>query len=714
MGAGGQFTINGEVGRVVTRSLSGIDPVDLAPIERRTDTDTYSLGSAYNRNLGEWRLSATLDANRTDSDSRRDVATGAGSERALSRVWSASQKNTLAGSLFVLPAGDASLTLDAGYDWTRIVSSDTRTALSTRLTRGNLNGGASLSVPLASTREGFLDAIGDLSLNLGGGVDHLSDFGTLADWNSGLTWRPTERLSLQGSYLVREVAPGLAQLGNPRIVDVNVPTYDFATGRTVLASVTTGGNPALRAETQRDLKLSVSYDLDLFERANVLVEYFRNRSNDTTESFPLLTPAVEAAFPGRVTRAADGTLLAVDRRPVTFAERRSSRIRYGFNLFGRVGKPAPEGQGGGGPRAPAAGAPGPAQGGPAPAPGGPPAAAPGAPGGMRFDPAQFDAMRTRFCATPAGETPDLTGVPAPMLERLKGPDGQIDPARIAALRARFCNADGTPNLASGPRRFDPAQFAALRAALACGVEGAQPDAAALPAEIAARLKRPDGTIDEGRLAELRTRLCAIPAPAPTGPEQAGPERRSGGGAPGGQGGGPRGGGMMAMMGGSDGQGRWNLSLYHSIELANRAQIASGGPVLDLLAGEALGESGVSRHTLQLEGGVFHKGIGTRVSANYRGPTTVRGSGLPGSSDLRFGALATFNLRVFVNLEQQKWLTGDGGPGIWKGTRFGLAVNNLFDARQRVTDQAGAVPLRYQPGLIDPVGRYVEVELRKMF
>jgi hypothetical protein len=71
------------------------------------------------------------------------------------------------------------------------------------------------------------------------------------------------------------------------------------------------------------------------------------------------------------------------------------------------------------------------------------------------------------------------------------------------------------------------------------------------------------------------------------------------------------------------------------------------------------------------------------------------------------------LRLFADLEQQGWLTG-GTPGFWKGARLSLKVNNLFDAHQRVTDDNGVVPLRYQPGLIDPVGRYVELEFRKMF
>jgi len=727
MGSGGQLTVNGEVSRAVTNSLSGIDPVDLEAIERRTETDSYSLGGGYNRSLGSWLFSTTLDAVRTDTDSSLDLRTGAGADRALSRTWTADLKSTLAGSPFTLPGGEANLTLDAGYKWNKIESEDTRSGgPELSLDRSRARAGANLSLPLTSTREGFLDAIGDLSLNLGGGLDHLSDFGTLTDWNAGLNWRPTERLALQGSYVQREVAPGLSQLGNPQIVDVNVPVFDFTTSDTVLATVTTGGNPNLLAETQRDLKVSASYDLDLFDRANVIVEYFRNKSNDTTENFPLLTPTVEAAFPGRVTRAADGTLLALDRRPVTFAERNSSRIRYGFNLFGKVGKPVPQSEtsgGGGGFRGAMAAAQ------PAQAPG---QGAPGGrPGGGQFNPGQFDAMRARFCATPAGETPDLTGLPERMLERLKGEDGQIDPAKVAALRSRFCNADGTPNLDSGPRRFDPSQFAALRTALACGVEGKAPDFAALPPEVAARFRKPDGSLDEARLAEFRTRICALPADAGQSQRQGGGQSQRGGASGGpvvvasGGGGGPRGGGgqrggggrggMMGMMGGGgDGQGRWNLSLYHTIELTNRAQIAHGGPVFDQLGGEVLGESGIPRHLIQLEGGVFHKGIGTRLSANYRSGTTVRGSGLPGSSDLKFSDLTTFDLRTFVNLEQQKWLTGEGEPGFWRGARLAFSVRNLFDARTRVTDDTGTVPLRYQPGLIDPVGRFVEIEFRKMF
>jgi outer membrane receptor protein involved in Fe transport len=51
---------------------------------------------------------------------------------------------------------------------------------------------------------------------------------------------------------------------------------------------------------------------------------------------------------------------------------------------------------------------------------------------------------------------------------------------------------------------------------------------------------------------------------------------------------------------------------------------------------------------------------------------------------------------------------------FKNTRVSFSVTNLFDARQKVTDQNGVVPLRYQPYLIDPNGRSFQVSFRKLF
>jgi hypothetical protein len=44
----------------------------------------------------------------------------------------------------------------------------------------------------------------------------------------------------------------------------------------------------------------------------------------------------------------------------------------------------------------------------------------------------------------------------------------------------------------------------------------------------------------------------------------------------------------------------------------------------------------------------------------------------------------------------------------------LNLLNVFNGRQRVLDESGATPLRYQPGYRDPIGRTVEIELRRAF
>ncbi|HEU4821672.1 MAG TPA: hypothetical protein VFS87_11025, partial [Qipengyuania sp.] len=398
-----------------------------------------------------------------------------------------------------------------------------------------------------------------------------------------------------------------------------------------------------------------------------------------------------------------GRLIALDARPVTFAETRSERLRYGFNLSGRLGQPLPEGerQRGGGRFGALMAAPQPS---PTPTTAPAPAGTQQAPGGERrrggmgtrdVDPQRLAALRTQFCATPQGTVPDLSTLPQQMQDRLRGEDGQVDQDRVAVMRQRLCD----PNAA---RRFDPARFAAMRQAL-CADRAEAPDPAAIPEEIRERLKGPDGTISPERLREFQTRICALP----TGQERGGGQAQSetGGGPRGGRGGG---------RGGGDGQGRWNVGLYHTINLANSVLVAPGGPFLDLLNGDATGSGGgVARHQLELEGGAFYRGIGLRLSGTYTGPSTVRGSGLPGSSDLFFGDLATFNLRSFVALDQQEWLVGEN-PGFFKDARLSLSVRNIFDVRQRVTDGAGTVPLRYQPFLIDPVGRFVEIEFRKLF
>jgi len=146
------------------------------------------------------------------------------------------------------------------------------------------------------------------------------------------------------------------------------------------------------------------------------------------------------------------------------------------------------------------------------------------------------------------------------------------------------------------------------------------------------------------------------------------------------------------------------------KLTDTILIRPGVPELDLLDGSATGSGGGSnRHLLELDGGLFYKGLGFRLSGKYDSGSTVTGGT---AGDLNFGDLATFNLRFFADLNQVPKLT-EKLPFL-KGSRLRLSIDNLFDAQRKITDANGVVPLNYQPGYIDPLGRYIELEWRKTF
>jgi len=169
--------------------------------------------------------------------------------------------------------------------------------------------------------------------------------------------------------------------------------------------------------------------------------------------------------------------------------------------------------------------------------------------------------------------------------------------------------------------------------------------------------------------------------------------------------------MMGAMFGGGGQGRWNVGVYHTVQFSSRVLIAPGGPALDLLDGDALSGGGTPRHSVEFNLGAFHKGLGMFGQGAWSGPTTLKASGAPGTSDLRFGSLAKVNLSVFADLGQVG--LAKQAP-FFKGARVSLRVDNLFDARQKVKDGSGMVPLSYQPDYLDPRGRVIELEFRKMF
>lgn len=707
--SGTSLSANLNYEREESRSLDGLNSVVLtddpledgilrtfgadSPLARRSSTDTVSTAGSLTKPVNAFRLTSTFDASLAETETEIDrrlspdaiealqeaalagtlaidgplpTNAEAGFDIARSRSLNGQSLTTLEGPLGQLPAGELLATFDFGLDWQQIQSADTRSMQDVTLTRRQLSTGANLVIPLTSRRAGVADALGTFTLNLQAGVEDLSDFGVLGDWNAGLNWEPVDGLALSATYIWREVAPGLGALGNPTIVNLNVPVFDFVRGETVLADVTTGGNPDLPAETQRDWKFAANWELPFWENTRLTVEYVRNRSDNVVSAFPQVTPEIEAAFPGRITRDADGRLIAVDRRSVSFAETRADRLQFTLSTRGSFGEPERGAEGGGF----------------------------GGRGGRDGGGAGQSAAPQSGAATPSAGGAGRFGGGAPTAEQRE---------QFMAFRTRLCADDGL--------EFLQKLVAAVESGADVSAEFPGVDPAWL-APMLERLRGPDGTVDQARLAEFRTRICSIdPALMAGGAGGGAPGQGAPGAAPPTAGGAPAGGPGFNPLGGRNSQGwRYFFNLTHSIELDNEILIAGGLDPLDQLDGQATSAFGLPRHSSRLEAGLFGQGIGFRMSGIYTGETRLTGSGLPGGTDLIFDDIATFNLRIFANMGE---VTGKN-EGFLKDFRVSLIADNLFDAQRRVRDEAGETPINYQPFVIDPLGLYLGIDLRKLF
>ena len=199
-------------------------------------------------------------------------------------------------------------------------------------------------------------------------------------------------------------------------------------------------------------------------------------------------------------------------------------------------------------------------------------------------------------------------------------------------------------------------------------------------------------------------------PPPGPPPEGGAARGEGGGGRGLGGGGRGFGGGGGFFGGGPNRGRLTFSLTDTITFVDKVRIAPGGPELDYLDGAAAGSNGgTPRHQVEAQAGYFNNGLGARLSANWRSGTNV--DSLDGN-DLRFSPYGTFDLRLFANLGDRLDLVAKE-PWL-RGTSLRFEVNNIFNAKPRVRDASGNVPLNYQPDLLDPLGRTVMVSFRKLF
>ena len=332
-------TLNTELEHSDGRALIGLGETLLEPLARNTSSDSAHAGLTLNGTRSDWRWTLTSNA---DLERDRTAPERYSAARVLSRETTASGdvKATANGNLFTLPAGNASTTITLAGSTVHLNSQRTRLGIGDSSSLGRTTGEAAINVDLPiSRRNRDFSALGNLSLNGNAEVDQLSDFGTLTTVGAGVNWSPAERLNLLGSWTREEGPPTINQLGDPVLETPGTRIFDFTTGETVLATVITGGNPELQADSRTVSKLSANWQP--FENTDLRLrgEYV-HQTIDRPITGLTVSSAVEAAFPDRFAYGSvcdvDGNcsrqLIRADLRPVNFESSRRDTLRIGFDF----------------------------------------------------------------------------------------------------------------------------------------------------------------------------------------------------------------------------------------------------------------------------------------------------------------------------------------------------------------------------------------------
>jgi hypothetical protein len=253
-------------------------------------------------------------------------------DTASSTATNAKAELVLAGPLADLPAGRLRATLKGAVDSRRVESESLRSGVADRrdLTRNRAMVLSSLDLPLTRRDGGPFAALGDISLRGNAQYEQISDVGGLITVGGGVSWVPRPGLTLTANYSSEEREPTPQQLGDPVLQTPNRPMYDFATGQTVIVTVTEGGNPALAPDSRRVIRLGLTYKPFAKRDLSFNGAYTATRIDDQVASFPSISPELEAAFPDRFTRDASGRLTAIDTRPVNLAHADTEELRWGL------------------------------------------------------------------------------------------------------------------------------------------------------------------------------------------------------------------------------------------------------------------------------------------------------------------------------------------------------------------------------------------------
>lgn len=294
-------------------------------VESRRRSRGVTMTGGLNGDLAGWSTQLTLNGGLSEADQ-------SGLSPSRSRQQSISANLGIGRPLFQLPAGPLNANLSGQVSRSRSI---TDSAGSRRTFSGRASGlNGSLSIPLAR-RSGETGGglAGDLSLSLGANLNE-TDSGRGEGLNAGLAWAPWSKLRINGTWSTSTRSLEDDQRFEPEYFGDPVVVFDFRTGEAVEVLPILGGNPDLRPPSSDRIGLTASAGPFTAWKLQGGVNLQRAEAVDGVGSLPDPTPELEAAFPERFQRDADGRLVSIDQRPInlsgTLAETLSSNL--GFSL----------------------------------------------------------------------------------------------------------------------------------------------------------------------------------------------------------------------------------------------------------------------------------------------------------------------------------------------------------------------------------------------
>lgn len=386
------LSVSGRYGRSVNESLLGLAPASLRvladspfspfsqdvilyrfldpadPLGRRTTSDSAQLMITLSGLTAGWTWTniATLEHSRNvaHTDTGLDLLAvqdrilagdpllnpfgdlSGEARRDVSRLSTTRLANVLnlTRPLLRLPAGPMQVGFLASYDSRFTDRESERSGFqdSSETSRYSLYSRGVLNLPIASRSSNVLPLLGELSILLTGAVQSQTASPAQLAFGYGATWQPIGALELSANMTTMDRAASDEQLNAPLVETPNVRRFDFRNGETVELLQLSGGNPALLAPRATNLHLMAAATLSRQPLIRARASYMRMRIEDPVGALLTPTPELEAAFPDRFLRDADGRLIRLDARPVNFLRSERSTLSGDVSIVMQLGsQPAP-------------------------------------------------------------------------------------------------------------------------------------------------------------------------------------------------------------------------------------------------------------------------------------------------------------------------------------------------------------------------------------